>query len=58
MWIVTIYFIKVVCYLIYINLFYRAVDIAIGYGLEDRGVGDRLPVKYQFLSSLYRPYRL
>jgi hypothetical protein len=35
-----------------------AVDIATGYGLDDRGVGVRVPVESRILSSPRRPDRL
>jgi hypothetical protein len=34
------------------------VDIATGYGLDDRWVGVRVPVGSTIISSLNRPYRL
>jgi hypothetical protein len=35
-----------------------AVDIAPAYGLDDRGVGVRVPVRSRIFSSPYRPDRL
>jgi hypothetical protein len=35
-----------------------AVDIATGYGLDDRGVGVWVPVRSRIFSSLRRPDRL
>jgi hypothetical protein len=35
-----------------------AVDIATSYGLNDRGVGVRVPVRSRIFSSLRRPNRL
>jgi hypothetical protein len=37
---------------------FNAVGIATGYGLDDRGVGYRVPVRSRILSSLHRPDRL
>jgi hypothetical protein len=43
-----------------INTFYicRAVDIATGYELDDRGVGARVPAESTIFTSPYRPDRL
>jgi hypothetical protein len=36
----------------------NAVDIATGYGLDDRGVGVRIPVGTRIFTYAYRPDRL
>jgi hypothetical protein len=37
---------------------YRVVGIATGYGLDDRGVGVRVPVGSRIFSSPHRPHQL
>jgi hypothetical protein len=40
------------------NIFKMGAEIATGYGLDDRGVGGRVPVRSRIFSSPRRPDRL
>jgi hypothetical protein len=45
-------------YIAYVDSRDSAVGIAIGYGMDDRGVGVRVPVRSRIFTSPRRPDRL